>query len=1061
MAFCHLHVHSEYSLLDGLCRLPLLVKKAAELAMPALALTDHGGLYGMVPFYRLCLEAGIKPILGCEVYVVEDVTCRWGKESFHHLVLLSENQEGFKNLLSLVTRSHVDGFYYRPRVDKKLLASHAKGLIALSGCIRGQVADLILRGDVKAAEEAAKEYADIFGRDNFFLELQYHGLAAEKKANFWMRSIAERLGIGLVATNDVHYLQPSDAGTHRVLLAVQTLSALGEAASLPGNQHYLKSPAEMEALFREIPGALENTVAIAERCDVRLPLGGTKLPEIALPEGVSADDYLRKLCFQGAAARYGRPLPQEVKDRLNYELSVIKKTGYAGYFLIVKDIVDFARKRGIIVGAGRGSAAGSLAAYVLGITDVDPLKYGLIFERFLNPERISPPDIDIDLCHLGRREVLEYIRHRFGRERIAHVGAFSTLQARAALRDTGRALGLAYEKIDAACSRIPYSHINLEDALKESPHLSSLVKNDAGVRRAFAIARKLQGLPRHMTQHSAGVAIADRPLTEYVPLQRASGEEIITQADMYALEELGLVKIDLLGLRFLTVIGETLKLVRDRYGIDMKPEEIPLDDEKTYMVLARGDTGGCFQLESGGMRKMLRRIKPKNIEDLSAVLALYRPGPLKSGMAEEFIARRQGIKPVSYIHPALEPVLRDTYGVFVYQEQLMQAACLISGYTPGEADLLRRAIAKKKKDEIEREKPRFLKRAVERGIDEKTAGELFATLEAFGDYGFNKSHSISYAVMAYRTVYLREHFPLEYFASLFNLYMDTPSRLQLYLCEARRREIRLLLPDINMSGAGFVPEGGPHQRAIRAGLALIKNLGPRGMEEILQAREDCPFTGFFDFCRRVDRRVINARALESLVFSGAFDSFGIPRPALIISLKWMLSGCSGRPQNQLCLLNENPDVEALAADLSVADFTPSQKMAQEMMSMGYYITAHPMEFIKGRPEETCTHTASDVEEIGEKQRVRISGILLDLRSGRTRSGERMLFARLEDLTGSVELVIFPRQLRLFAPWIYVGSVVLVEGWVDLNDDGHRTVVAEEIRPLTGCDLTTSREGRCP
>ncbi|KXG75235.1 DNA polymerase III subunit alpha [Fervidicola ferrireducens] len=1056
MPFCHLHVHSEYSMLDGLCRLPQLVKRASELSMPALALTDHGGLYGMVPFYKLCTDAGIKPILGCEVYVVEDLVQKRGKETPYHLVLLAEDQEGLKNLLSLVTRSHLDGFYYRPRISKELLASHSDGLIALSGCLKGEVAGLILKGEVKAAEEAAKEYKDIFGRHGFFLELQYHGLSSEKKANFWLNAIARKLGIKTVATNDVHYLYPSDAAIHKVLLAVQTLSSLNQALHLPGKEYYLKSQAEMESIFREIPEALKNTEAIAERCNVKLSLGQTKLPEIPLPEGKSADEYLRELCTEGMIARYGSPPPREVEKRLEMELSVIKTTGFSGYFLIVKDIVDFARKKGFTVGVGRGSAAGSLVSYVLGITDVDPIKYGLIFERFLNPERVSLPDIDVDLCHVGRREVLEYIRRRFGPERIAHVGAFSTLQARAALRDTGRALKLDYEKIDAACSLIPYSHMTLEEALRESPHFSNLVKSDKEIRRTFEIARQLQGLPRHVTQHSAGVVIADKALTEYLPLQRASGEEIITQADMYALEELGLVKIDLLGLRFLTVIGETLKLVHERHGRSLRPEEIPLDDKATYRALAEGDTGGCFQFESSGMRNMLRRIKPANIEDLSAVLALYRPGPLKSGMAEEFIARRQGKKPVSYIHPALEPVLKESYGVFVYQEQLMQAACIIAGYTPGEADLLRRAMAKKKREEIEAEKPRFLKRATERGIDEKAAREIFDTLAAFGDYGFNKSHSVAYAITAYRTVYLREHFPLEYFSSLFNLYSDSPSHFQLYLCEARRRGIKLLLPDINKSTAGFRPEG---DSAIRTGLALIKNLGPRGIEEILKVRRDGPFESFFDFCRRVDRKIINAKVLESLIFSGAFDSFGTPRSALLISLKWLLSEKQPPYERQLCLIDEIPDIQAIVAELDIEDFTPSQKLTQEVMAMGYYITAHPMEFVAEK-RQVFTHTVSEIEEITERQNVKLAGILLDPRSGRTRSGKRMVFARLEDLTGSVELVVFPGKLALFEPYIYTGSVVAVEGWVDFDNEGRRTVVAEKIEPITDCAAATCQEGRC-
>ncbi|HHW01914.1 MAG TPA: DNA polymerase III subunit alpha [Thermoanaerobacterales bacterium] len=1147
MSFCHLHVHSEYSLLDGLCRLPELVSRAAELSMPAIALTDHGGLWGAVPFYKLCVEKGIKPILGCEVYMVDNMRKKEGKESPHHLVLLAENEEGYKNLLKLVTASNLEGFYYRPRVDKKLLSYYSRGLIALSACIRGEVSDLILKGDMDGARQVAAEYVDIFGKENFFLEIQDHGLVQEKKANFWLRTLARELGAGLVATNDVHYLAPEDAEVHRALLSVQTLSMLGESVSLEGKEYYLKTPSEMEKLFTDVPEALRNAENIAERCNVMLSLGSMNLPEIPVPAGYDTAGFLEKLTIDGACGRYGRPLPENVQRRLEYELSVIGQTGYAGYFLIVKDIVDYARKRGIPVGAGRGSAAGSLVSYCLGITDVDPLKYGLIFERFLNPERVTPPDIDVDLCHRGRREVLEYIRQRFGRERIAHAGAFSTLQARAVLRDTGRALGVPYEKVDRMCSCIPYSHISLEGALDQSPQLSALVRQDPELMRAFETARHLQGLPRHMTQHSAGVVIAGGPLTDYVALQRASGEEIITQADMEMLEDLGLVKIDLLGLRFLTVIGDTLELVKSRRKINMSVKDIPLDDKKTFEALRRGDTTSTFQLESTGMRNMLRRVQPESIEDLSAVLALYRPGPLQSGMAEEFIARRRGRKAVTYAHPALEPVLADTYGVFLYQEQLMQAAHVVAGYTLGEADLLRRAIAKKKKEEIERQRPIFIRRARQHGIDENTAGEIFSVLEAFGDYGFNKSHSIAYAIMAYRTVYLKEHFPLEYFSSLLSLYMDTPSRLQLYLSEARRKGIKLLLPDINKSGVAFSPEPcsarqschachgdgscdtstvsgtvlmtqpiagrsaetipiTPVQCAagtipmaspvtpatpaqcvngtvpvtqasvtqsvamcqenrpcdtIRVGFALVKNLGARGIEEILKAREEGPFTGFFNFCRRTDRRVVTIKALESLILAGAFDAFGVPRPALLLSLKSAIleaksaaygAGYSG----QICLLPEDSPAERLASDVFLPDFSPEQKINQELSALGHYITVHPMEMWENVAREFRSHTTADVDEINKKKRVRLAGILLDPRWGRTRNGGRMMFVRLEDLTGSVELVIFPREMKLFSQYLFTGSPVIVDGWTDLNDDGHRTVVVEKVRPLRSCIKSSLR-----
>lgn len=1063
MSFCHLHVHSEYSLLDGLCRLPQLVSRAAELRMPALALTDHGGLWGVVPFYKLCMEKGIKPILGCEVYVVDNMHKKEGKECPHHLVLLAENEEGYKNLLKLVTASNLEGFYYRPRVDKKLLSCYSRGLIALSACIRGEVSDLILKGDMEGARRAVAEYADIFGKGNFFLEMQDHGLEQEKKANFWLKVLSKELGVGLVATNDVHYLAPEDAAVHRALLSVQTLSSLGDSISMEGKEYYFKTPAEMEKLFADTPEALENTEIITERCNVKLSLGGMNLPEIPVPPGYDTRSFLEKLAFEGAYGRYGTPLPENVRRRLEYELSVIRQTGYAGYFLIVKDIVDFARKSGISVGPGRGSAAGSLVSYCLGITDVDPLKYGLIFERFLNPERVSPPDIDVDLCHRGRRKVLDYIRERFGRERIAHAGAFSTLQARAVLRDTGRALGLAYEKIDRMCSLIPYSHISLEGAVEQSPHLSTLIRRDPEARHAFETARHLQGLPRHMTQHSAGVVIARNPLTDYVPLQRASGEEIITQADMEMLEDLGLVKIDLLGLRFLTVIGDTLELIKFRRKIHMTIEDIPLDDKDTFEALRRGDTTSTFQLESTGMRNMLRKVQPENIEDLSAVLALYRPGPLQSGMVEEFIARRHGKKAVSYPHPCLRPVLSQTYGVFLYQEQLMQAAHIVAGYTLGEADILRRAIAKKKKEEIERQKPIFIQRARQRGIDVKTAGDIFSVLEAFGDYGFNKSHSVSYAIMAVRTVYLKEHFPLEYFSALLSLYMDTPSRLQLYLSEARRKGIKMLLPDINKSGVGFIPE--PRQGetsnlelrtsstgAIRTGFALVKNLGARGIKEILKAREEGPFTGFFNFCRRTDRRAVTSKALESLILSGAFDAFGIPRPALLLSLKSALleaksAVCGGGYSGQLCLLPEESPVESLARDVFLPDFSPEQKINQELSALGHYITVHPMEMWEDMAAKLRTHTAADVDEINKKKRVRLTGILLDPRWGRTRNGGRMMFVQLEDLTGAVELVIFPREMKLFSPYLFTGSPVIVDGWTDLNDDGHRTVVVGQVRSL--------------
>ena len=1054
MSFCHLHVHSEYSMLDGLCRLPELVRKAAELGMPALSLTDHGGLWGVVPFYKLCLEAKIKPILGCEVYVVENLRKKEGKENPHHLVLLAENQEGYQNLIKLITISHLEGFYYRPRLDKEQLAAYSKGLIALSGCLKGEVADYILKGDMAKAKQAVTDYAEIFGKHNFYLELQDHGLMEQKKINFWLKNFAKEFSLRLVATNDVHYLEPEDSRIHNVLLSVQTMSVVEEALSLPGNQYYLKSERAMKELFPDVPEAIQNSAVIASRCNVKLKLGHLSLPEAQVPSGYDTNSFLEKLAFEGAKKHYGSPLPSQVFERLAYELSTIKKTGFAGYFLIVKDIVDFAVKQEIPVGVGRGSAPGSLVAYCLGITDVDPIKYGLIFERFLNPERVSPPDIDIDLCHVGRRHVLDHIRKRFGHDKIAHAGAFSTLQARAVLRDTGRALKLDYSKIDQMCSLVPYSHMTLQEVLHQSPHLSSLVRRDPDVRLAFKIAMHLQGLPRHMTQHSAGVVIAKETLTKYAPLQQASGQEIITQVDMDMLEDLGLVKIDLLGLRFLTVIGNTLKFAYKRHGIKLSPKDIPLDDPKTYAALCRGDTNSTFQLESCGMRNLLRKIRPQNIEDLSAVLALYRPGPLNSGMTEEFIARRLGKKEVSFPHPCLEPVLRDTYGVFVYQEQLMQAAQAVAGYTLGEADLLRRAIAKKDKKTIENHRPRFIKQATYRGIDKETAEKIFSILEAFGDYGFNKSHSISYAIMAYKTVFLKEHFTLEYFAALLSLYADTPSRLQLYLSEARRKGIKLLRPDINQSEVGFTPEYGTTEAdndnsigSIRTGLCMVKNLGPQGVKQILKARQERPFTDFFDFCLRIDRRAVGIRALESLILAGAFDSFGISRPALLLALK-PATKQKRAIAGQLSLFAEESHIKGLAEDVLLPDFSFEQKAYHELCSLGHYVTFHPMELQEEWAKGIRSHTVQEVSEICCKKKVRLAGILLDTRFGLTRNKSRMMFVQLEDLTGSIELVVFPKELKFYRPYLVPGAAVLVDGWVDLSDDGHRTVIVEKVRPLT-------------
>lgn len=1044
MSFCHLHVHSEYSFLDGLARLEALVAQAADLNMSALALTDHGGMWGAVPFYKLCVKTGVKPILGCEVYVTGDHRSRQGGKPLHHLVLLAETSEGYENLLKLVTKSHLDGFYYRPRTDKALLAKYSSGLIALSGCIKGEVASLILREDLIGAKDAAEKYTKIFGRENFFLELQDHNLPQEDKVNPHLLDLSEALGIGVVATNDVHYITPEDAPHHKVLLSVQTLTDLGESLALPSDEYYLKSAREMQKLFSRIPEAIENTVKIAERCNVVLDFEGHHLPKIPVPQGFDDRGYLRMLTYEGARKIFGDPAPYEVTERIERELSVIEELGFCAYFLIVKDIVDYAKSRRIPVGVGRGSGAGSLICYCLGITGVNPLDYGLIFERFLNPERKNLPDIDVDLCHRGRKDVLGYIRDRFGHDQIAHVGAFSTLQARSVLRDTGRALGLSYDKVDRMCSHIPYSHISLEEAAAKIPPLAELLRKDKDAAKAFEAARHFQGLPRHMTQHSAGMVIAEKPLTHYVALQRASGEEIITQADMDILEDLGLVKIDLLGLRFLSAIGDTLDLAKIHCDIEMSDKDIPLGDDKTWDALGSGDTGGVFQLESSGMRSLLKKIRPKNIEDLSAVIALYRPGPLGSGETEEFIARRQGIKPVLCPHPCLEEVLRSTYGVFVYQEQLMQAACAAAGYTLGEADLLRRAISKSDPAQTDMLRSRFIRSASKSGVDEDTARGVFSVLSSFGGYAFNKSHSISYAITAYQTAYLKAHFPREYFAALLSLYMDAPSRLRLYITEARKQGLELLRPDINKSQWGFVPEG---DNTLRTGFSLIKNLGTRGIETILDVRKGGDFSGFFNFCHRTSRRAVNVKALESLILAGAFDDYGLSRPAMLLSVKSAGNLNKNTIPGQLSLLPGEYPEETLAENVTLCEYTFEQKVSYELTSLGHYITAHPMELWEDTAAKVRTHTALDLADIYNKRPVTLVGMLMDSRWSKTRGGSRMMFLRLEDLTGDAEAVLFPRELSRFSQNLVTSCPLVIQGFADLKDDGERTVIVERIRPL--------------
>lgn len=1048
--FVHLHVHSEYSLLDGAARLEELVEAAASLGMPALALTDHGVMYGVVDFYKAAKARGIKPILGCEVYVAP--RSRFDREPHrdnfqYHLVLLAENEVGYRNLMALVSAAYLEGFYYKPRVDKELMARHREGLIALSSCLAGEIPTLLLNDQEEKAFEVASWYREVFGPSGFFLELQDQGLPGQSKVNAGLINLARKLGIALVATNDVHYVRRDQARLQDVLLCIQTGKTLQEEQRLRfiTPEFYLKSRAEMEELFGEVPEALDNTLEIAERCSFDFEFGRLHLPEYRMPPGETPSSYLRRLCYEGLKKRYSPPT-REARERLEHELNIIERMGYQGYFLIVWDLVNFARKRGIPVGPGRGSAAGSLVAYCLGITNIDPLRYNLLFERFLNPERVSMPDIDIDFCFERRDEVIEYVRQKYGEDHVAQIITFGTMAARAAVRDVGRVLGWPVAEVDRIAKLVPAElGITLDRALEVSPELRGLYQNSSRVRELLDTARAVEGLPRHASIHAAGLVITPEPLVHYIPLQK-TGDAITTQFPMQTVEELGLLKMDLLGLRTLTVIGHTVEMLR-KQGKEIDIDNLPLDDRKTYELLSTGESTGIFQLESSGMRSLLRSLKPERMEDIIALVALYRPGPLGSGMVEDFIQRKHGLVPVTYPHPDLEPVLKETYGVILYQEQVMQIAHLMAGYTLGQADELRRAMGKKKPEEMARHRNQFIEGATKKGYDPGLAAHIFDLMEYFAGYGFNKSHSAAYALVAYQTAYLKAHHPVEFMAALLSSVSQHLEKVAPYLEECRRLGIEVLPPDINESGVDF-SVGDGH---IRFGLAAIKNVGRAAVEAILAAREaGGPFTSLADFCRRVDLQVVNRRVLESLIRCGAFDSLGKGRKPLLEALDACIEAASqaqsDRKKGQVSLLDmvgatlEDPPLP------EVPEFSQEEILAMEKELLGFYLSGHPLEPYAKSLHRLTTHTLARLTELADGTPVVVGGVLVGFRKVITRRGEPMAYLVLEDFGGQVEVLVFPRVYERCRDWLFKDQVLLVEGRVDREEEEVK-VLADHLERL--------------
>ena len=1070
-SFVHLHLHTEYSLLDGAVRMRELMKKAAEMDMPAIAITDHGNLFGAIEFYQEATAAGVKPIIGCEAYVapVSHKQKTGADREYGHLTLLARDEDGYRNLMKLVSIAHLDGFYYRPRVDKELLQQYSRGLIALSGCLASDVNVALQADDVPQAKRQIDEYRSIFGAENFYIELHDHGIAQQKKCNATLPKLAREFGLGLVAANDVHFLQGEHHQSHDVMLCIGTNKLVNDERRMRYvRELYFKSPAEMRELFREFPEAIANTLEIAERCNVRLEFGQSKFPHYPVPEGKTREVLLRDLCGQGLRNRYGERAmnDSELRRRLDYEISVLETTGFVDYFLIVWDFIRFARERGIPVGPGRGSAAGSLVAYVLEITDVDPLQYGLIFERFLNPERVSPPDIDLDFCESRRGEVLDYVRQKYGERRVAQIITFNKLKARSVVRDVARVMGLSYAEGDRLAKMIPNelgitlngrddidpeSGIakHIDGAIDKNPELKRAVATEPMTRELWKHASFLEGLSRGVGVHAAGVVIGDRDLTEYIPLCRdVNGKEVITQYPMNPLNDLGLLKMDFLGLKNLTVIELTAQLIRKREpGFDMK--SIALNDQKAFDLYNRGETIGLFQMESGGMTSVSKQFDVRSVEDIMALIALYRPGPME--LIGDYIKRKKGLTKIRYEHPLLEAICADTYGVMIYQEQVMAAASKLAGYSMGQADLLRRAMGKKDKEKMARERANFIAGCARtNNISEKKANAIFDLLEKFAGYGFNKSHSAAYGLISYQTAYLKATYPVEFMAGLLSNEINNTEKISVLVAECKRMRITILPPDINRSGLRFAPENGS---AIRFGLAAIKNVGEVAMELTIREREGSgDFKSLEDFCRRLDSRIANRKMLESLVKCGAFDFVGRERGELFACIDDALAAASvaqrDRAAGQASLFGDAHEQILPARERSVTPWTDREKMNYEKELLGFYVTGHPLDAYAAVIAAGNYQTIASLNELSDRAIFRVAGSISQIDKKFTKKeGKPFAVIWIEDLSGTLELVVWNELYLECADKLVTGNVVAVRGKLDLRDESLRAT-AEKLRLLS-------------
>jgi DNA polymerase-3 subunit alpha len=1066
-SFVHLHCHTEYSLLDGANKVEKLFQRIKMLKQPAVAMTDHGNMFGAVEFYREAISHGIKPIIGCEIYVAPSSRFekkgvdRGPKEYNNHLILLAMNKEGYRNLCKLVSLGYMEGFYYKPRIDKELLKELNGGLIALSACLQGEVSQALSSGNIEKAKIAAESYLSMFG-DRYYIEVQDNKLAEQEKVNRLLVELARDLSIPVVATNDCHYGERDDFHAHDVLLCVQTGKTVTDdnRLKLDTDELYLKSAEEMIGGFDYCPGAVERTLEIAGRCHVEMEFGKYHFPTYTPPKDISLDDYLDELAHSGLDERLAGIDEPELRasylERLEYELGVIKRMQFPGYFLIVADFINYAKQNGIPVGPGRGSSAGSLVAYALKITDLDPIRHVLLFERFLNPERRSMPDIDVDFCIRGRAQVIQYVKDKYGADRVAQIATFGTLKAKAAIKDVGRALGFTFAETDMIAKLIPapkqgFDH-PLTESMKMEPRLPELMKSDPRVKTLIEHALRLEGLVRHASTHAAGVVLSNLPLVDHLPLFVDKEGGIVTQFDMSCVEKIGLVKFDFLGLKTLTLIHDCLKLIEATQGVKIDLERLPLDDKKTYRLLCNGNTTGVFQLESTGIREMTVKIRPNCFEDLVAILALYRPGPLDSGMAEEYIKRKHGKEKFKYLHPHLEPVLKDTYGVIVYQEQVMQIAQILGGYTMGDADILRRAMGKKDPEEMAAQRERFVEGARKKSIEDKTATEIFDQMETFARYGFNKSHSAAYALVSYQTAYLKSHYAVEFMAALMTSEMGDTDKVIKNLAECREKGIEVLAPDINESRSDFTPVGAK----VRFGLAAVKSVGEKAVDVILESRRrDGAFQSLFDFCRRVDLTAVNRRVIENLINCGAFDSTQVSRARMIGALDEAIRAGQAHQRDQasnqidiFTLLGTPGKAPNRPGDVypPVKEWSQQELLVFEKEALGFYITGHPLDKYDRMIKKLISGTAAGIKEKPIAGEVKLVGVVSALKLRNTKKGDRYGSFNLEDKTGFLEVIAWPEIYKKSAELLGSDDPIFIKGKLEVGED-RMQIIANEIMPL--------------